>query len=135
MNPLFAPIWLAGIVGPFALRDLARTRFLALAFVIITAIIVGTHGKDYYLAAAYPTAFALGAVTLERAVRNAAVRTVYLVLATAFAAIPLPTVVPSFAGPASGEHFTRYTRSRAVAQGVRPRAHPRQDVLALRDGL
>ena len=56
LNPLFAPIWIAGIMAPFAWRDLAAARFIALAFLVVAAIIIASHGKDYYLAARLPAA-------------------------------------------------------------------------------
>ncbi len=94
MNPLFAPLWLAGIAAPFAWRDLARARFLALAFVVATALTIATHGKDYYLAAAYPAVFALGGIAFERIVRNVIARVAYLAAAAALSAIALPTALP-----------------------------------------
>lgn len=99
MNPLFAPMWIAGIVAPFAWRDLAPARFIALAFLVIAAIIIATHGKDYYLAAAYPPLFALGAVAFERTVRGAAARTAYLTLAVAFSAVAAPLALPILPPP------------------------------------
>jgi 4-amino-4-deoxy-L-arabinose transferase-like glycosyltransferase len=94
MNPLFAPLWIAGIAAPFAWRDLARTRFVAIAFVVVAAIVVASHGKDYYLAAAYPPLFALGAVAFERVVRSAIARGVYLAAAVAVSAVVAPTALP-----------------------------------------
>ena len=100
MNPLFAPLWIAGIVAPFVWRDLAPARFIALAFLVVAAIIIASHGKDYYLAAAYPPLFALGAVAFERAVRRAAVRAAYLAAAVAFSAIAGPVALPILPPPA-----------------------------------
>jgi hypothetical protein len=64
MNPILAPLWIAGLIGPFLRADLKPFRFLAVAFLVSTAIIVASHGKDYYLVPAYPTVFALGAVAV-----------------------------------------------------------------------
>ncbi|MDB5026892.1 MAG: hypothetical protein JWO66_581 [Candidatus Eremiobacteraeota bacterium] len=94
MNPLFAPIWIAGIVAPFAWRDLAPLRFVAIAFVVAAAMVMASHGKDYYLAAAYPPLFALGAVAFERVVRNAIARAVYVAAAVAISAVAAPTILP-----------------------------------------
>jgi hypothetical protein len=94
MNPLFAPLWLAGIVAPFAWRDLARVRFLAIAFVAATVLTIATHGKDYYLAAAYPSMFVLGGIAFERVVRHAVARTAYLAVAAVSSALILPTALP-----------------------------------------
>jgi 4-amino-4-deoxy-L-arabinose transferase-like glycosyltransferase len=100
MNPLFAPIWIAGIAAPFIWRDLARARFVALAFLTVTAIVVATHGKDYYLAAAYPPLFALGAIAFERSIRRTAVRIAYLTAAVALSAIAAPLALPLLPPPA-----------------------------------
>ncbi len=62
MNPLLAPLWLTGVMAPFIDARLRDARFLAIAFATSTAIILFAHGKDYYLAPAYPAMFAAGAV-------------------------------------------------------------------------
>jgi 4-amino-4-deoxy-L-arabinose transferase-like glycosyltransferase len=66
LNPVLAPLWLAGIVTPFVRSDLRKVQFLAIAFLSAIGIILFSHGKDYYLAGAYPTLFAIGAVACER---------------------------------------------------------------------
>jgi len=66
LNPLLAPLWIAGLVGPLLSDRLKPFRFLAIAFAGAAAIDLLTHGKDYYLFAAYPTLFALGAVLCSR---------------------------------------------------------------------
>ena len=64
LNPLLAPLWLAGVVAPFLVSRLRSLRFLSIAFVGATAINIAAGGKDYYLFAAYPPMFAVGAVAL-----------------------------------------------------------------------
>ncbi len=93
-NPLFAPIWLSGLIAPFVRRDLAAVRFVAIAFSISAVTIVAEHGKDYYLAAAYPSILAIGGVALERVIRNARVRSAYLLAAVAVALIAAPLSLP-----------------------------------------
>ena len=66
LNLLLAPLWIAGIVAPFVSKRLASLRFLAIGFLVATVITIATHGKDYYLFAAYPTMFALGAIVCTR---------------------------------------------------------------------
>ena len=39
-NPLFAPIWIAGLIAPFAMRDLRQMRFVSIAYVVVAAIII-----------------------------------------------------------------------------------------------
>jgi hypothetical protein len=94
MNPLFAPIWIAGIAGPFTARTLRPARPFAIAFVAIYAIMIALHAKDYYLASAYPTAFAIGAVALEHAIGNVALRTTWVALGIALSLVAAPTALP-----------------------------------------
>jgi hypothetical protein len=92
MNPILAPLWIAGIVGPFVRAELKPFRFLPIAFVVAVATIVATHGKDYYLAPAYPSMFALGAVTISGL--NMLARRVWIGLALVTSAILAPVVLP-----------------------------------------
>jgi 4-amino-4-deoxy-L-arabinose transferase-like glycosyltransferase len=94
MNPIFAPLWLAGIAAPFVSRELAPLRFLSVGFLAVAALLIATQGKDYYLAAAYPPMFALGAVAFERAVRNAPARIAYIAAGVALAALVAPATLP-----------------------------------------
>jgi hypothetical protein len=66
MNPLLAPIWLAGLIAPFVDGRLTQLRCLSLAFIIVFATLLALHGKSYYLSPAYIAPFAVGAVALER---------------------------------------------------------------------
>ncbi|HXO17432.1 MAG TPA: glycosyltransferase family 39 protein, partial [Candidatus Dormibacteraeota bacterium] len=92
VNFLLAPLWLAGIVAPFAATRLARFRFLSIAFVATAFFILVTHGKSYYLAGAYPTMFALGAAACTALPR--AIVALWAVLAAANGALSLPLVLP-----------------------------------------
>jgi Dolichyl-phosphate-mannose-protein mannosyltransferase len=94
MNPLFAPLWLLGLIAPFAIRDLRAARFLPVAFMITAVAIVSSHGKDYYLAPAYPVLFAIGAVAAERLVRSLVLRFAYMALALAVSALIAPLALP-----------------------------------------
>jgi hypothetical protein len=67
VNPFLAPLWIAGLVAPFVRPELKQARFLAIAFLAAAAITFAAHGKDYYIAGAYPTLFAIGAVVAMRA--------------------------------------------------------------------
>ncbi|HEY4442514.1 MAG TPA: glycosyltransferase family 39 protein, partial [Candidatus Elarobacter sp.] len=93
-NPLFAPLWIAALIVPFVRHDLAVVRFLPIAYVVVTVLTIAGHGKDYYVAAAYPPLFAIGGVAFERLVRNATARAVYLGLAVVNAAVIAPMAVP-----------------------------------------
>ena len=97
LNVVLAPLWLAGVIAPFVRADLARVRFLAIAFVAASVLIVATHGKDYYLSGAYPTVFAVGAVACAGLVGW--LRALWLTLAVAQSALLAPVVLPILPPP------------------------------------
>lgn len=58
-------LWGSGLI--FTLTRAGRPyRFLSLTFLFLLALLLFTHGKNYYSAGIYPPLFALGAVALER---------------------------------------------------------------------
>ncbi len=103
-NLVLAPLWLSGIVGPFVSPALKPLRFLAIAFVGAAALDFATHGKDYYLFAAYPTMFAVGAVACADLSRRVA--SAWSIAAAIVFAILLPIVLPILDPPA----LARYLR-------------------------
>jgi 4-amino-4-deoxy-L-arabinose transferase-like glycosyltransferase len=65
MNPANLPVWLAGL-GWLLWSERGRPfRPLGWAFLVTLATFVLTKGKDYYLAPAFATLFAAGAVGIE----------------------------------------------------------------------
>lgn len=65
LNPVIAPIWLAGLAA-FAFWDrFADLRAFAIAYLLVLAAMIPLHAKPYYLSGAYPVLFAGGAVALE----------------------------------------------------------------------
>jgi hypothetical protein len=104
-NIVLAPLWLAGIVAPFVRTDLARFRFLAIAFVVAAATVFATHGKSYYVAGAYPSLFALGAAACSSLARPAVA--LLSALAIANAALSLPLVSPVLEPNALADYLAR----------------------------
>jgi hypothetical protein len=98
VNILLAPLWIAGVVAPFASKRFAPYRYLAIAFVAALALVFVTHGKSYYAAAFYPTALALGAAACTRLWRSLVA--VWAVLAAVNGALALPLVLPVLTPPA-----------------------------------
>ncbi len=66
-NLFAAPLWIAGLVAFF--RD-RRYRMLGWMYVVPFALFLIAKGRFYYLAAAYPMLFAMGAVVGERWVES-----------------------------------------------------------------
>jgi hypothetical protein len=62
-NLFAAPLWIAGLI--YFLRD-RRYRMLGWMYVIPLVLFFVGNGRGYYLAAAYPMLFAMGAVAGER---------------------------------------------------------------------
>jgi 4-amino-4-deoxy-L-arabinose transferase-like glycosyltransferase len=94
LNPLAAPLWIAGLVAPFLIAQLRPARFIAIAYVVTAVATIAGDGKDYYLAPAYPALLAIGAIALERAIRSNAVRIVYATAIIAVAALIAPLALP-----------------------------------------
>ena len=100
MNPLAAPIWLAGLYSLLFARDGARLRWYGIAYVVLSIVYLALGAKVYYLAPIYPVLFAAGAQLLEArlvAVRWATVAYSGLLLVAglviapeAFPLLPLP---------------------------------------------
>lgn len=65
LNPLAAPVWIAGLVAVAASRRWRLYRAFALQYVALIAVAIYFHGKDYYAASIYPPLFAIGAVAIE----------------------------------------------------------------------
>jgi len=72
MNPATAPVWVAGLVWLFATRTGRTYRIVGIAFVVVYALMIAMHGKDYYLAPAYVMMFAAGGLAMEWAWRRLA---------------------------------------------------------------
>lgn len=97
MNPALAPLWLAGLVAPFASARFRDLRFIPIACAVVFAIVRTGHGKDYYLAPLYPTLFVLGAVALVpllTATWRKLLAGVTVAAAVALSVIALPLTLP-----------------------------------------
>jgi 4-amino-4-deoxy-L-arabinose transferase-like glycosyltransferase len=105
MNLLLAPLWIAGIVGPFLRPGLKPLRFLSISFAGAALLDFLTGGKDYYLYAAYPTMFVLGALTC--AGLRPLLAGLWLALAAVLFAIGAPVVLPLLSPPALQRYMTR----------------------------
>jgi hypothetical protein len=61
MNPLSAPLWVAGLAYFFSRRG-ARFRAFGWAYLLLFVLFIAIQGKAYFLAPAYPPMYAGGAV-------------------------------------------------------------------------
>ena len=117
LNPLFFPVWLAGLVS-MAAGKLKSMRILAWINIILLLAMLVLKAKNYYLAPIYPMLFASGAVAIE----NWLVRRTFsknrlwpkasvLSLAGIIALITIPAMVPLL----SPEKLLAYQQSLGIA--------------------
>lgn len=67
MNPVTAPIWIAGLVWLLAAPAARPFRPLGIAYLAILVVFLATAAKPYYLAPYYPVLLAAGGVVVDRA--------------------------------------------------------------------
>ena len=92
MNPVLSLIWLAGLV--LLLRN-AALRWMAYGYLLLMAVMIATHGKDYYPAAVYPVLIAAGGCAIEQwTARAHALRPAIAIAATVFGLALIPMALP-----------------------------------------
>jgi len=97
IQPIVAPLWVAGVLAFLFWRPLQPYRFLGWAYLISLATFIVLHGKNYYLAPIYPILLAAGAVLFEHAVDRPSLRwakPVAIILILAGGAWLAPLVMP-----------------------------------------
>jgi hypothetical protein len=101
-GPLFGLFWIAGLI--WLLRR-PQLRFLSFGFVVLLLIMWGLHGRDYYMAGAYPYLFAASSIPIERRLAGkVAIEGPVLVALFASIAVQIPFIVPVLPLPA----YVRY---------------------------
>lgn len=108
VNPVLAPIWIAGLIW------LLRTRFRALgiAYLVLLATFIGLGGKNYYLAPVYPILFAAGGRAFEKLTRQHARWTRPLYVSAIL--ISTGVLLPMFAPILSPEKFIAYQKKLGI---------------------
>ena len=94
LNPVTAPVWMAGLAAFVAWRRFADLRWVAVAWALLVGAAAAAHGKAYYLAGAYPLLFAGGAVALETWLTVPALRGALAGLVVAGGAATAPLAMP-----------------------------------------
>jgi hypothetical protein len=120
MNPLTAPIWIAGLWFLLFARDGARLRWFGLTYVLLSLLYIALKAKVYYLAPIYPVLFAAGGIVVERALaprRTLAVAYAGLIALSGLAIAP--EAFPLLPLPA----FLSYERVFDV-RGIKMEKHP-----------
>jgi hypothetical protein len=117
MGAFAAPVWLAGLWACLRRPPFAVLRALPLAYVLLFAFFVASHGKDYYLSSIYPTLLAIGAVRIGEWLRSPALRIAAAAAVGLGGVIAAPLAMPILpertyiayaaklgVAPSSGEH-------------------------------
>ncbi len=94
---LFGPgaaVWIAGLAAVAFAPAWRLYRLFALQWVVLVAIEVALHGKDYYPSSLYPPLFAFGAAAIDTAVRAAWARGAFAALVLAGGLVVMPLALP-----------------------------------------
>ena len=124
-NPFAFPLWMAGLVWLFFSRAGGRYRVLGWAYVLTFAIIAGLHGKDYYLAPAYPMLFAAGSVAceswLEHRLRLQWLKPAFVLVLI----LPFLALLPIFAPVISVERYIGFQKAIHYTPPISEHSHAR----------
>lgn len=95
MEPLSAPLWIAGLVGLLFTSVGGRLRWYGVAYVLLSVLYLALGAKVYYLAPIYPVLFAAGGVLIaERLERVRWAPIAYAVLLLVFGVAIAPEAFP-----------------------------------------
>jgi 4-amino-4-deoxy-L-arabinose transferase-like glycosyltransferase len=133
MNPLLAPIWVAGL---WWLWRSARFRPLAWMYVVLLVLLAVIGGRSYYLAPMYLPLFAAGGVAAERWLARGTTRfraAAVPVAVVAAAVLVLPTALPVL--PVGVQRDLPITAINPVLADAIGWPELVRDVTAVRDGL
>jgi Dolichyl-phosphate-mannose-protein mannosyltransferase len=124
VNPFAFPLWVAGLGWLFFGREGRRYRVLGWAFVVTFGFFMSQHGKDYYIAPAYPMLFAAGSVVCEAWIartRRAWLKPVFVLVLLVPALALLPLIAPVL----SPESYLAFIRAIHFTPPVSEHSHAR----------
>ena len=124
VNPLTAPIWIAGLVAFLFWKPLRPYRLLGISYVVCYATFFVLHGKNYYLAPIYPMLLAAGAIVIESALDRPKLfwlKPVIVIVLVASGIHLLPITVPVY----SPDRFLAYTKTLPFKLPVMEHSHAR----------
>jgi hypothetical protein len=115
LNPVAAPIWIAGLWRLLVSRAGAPYRAYGLAYLVMLTVLLAMRAKVYYLGPAYPTLFGAGAVAVEAWLSRSGwswTKPAYAALVALVATLMAPTMAPIL----PPETYIRYTNALGIAQ-------------------
>jgi 4-amino-4-deoxy-L-arabinose transferase-like glycosyltransferase len=124
INPLTAPIWIAGLLALLFWARLRPYRVLGWSYVVCYIVFFALHGKNYYLAPIYPMLLAAGAVAIDVALTRPRItwlKPVIIILLVANGVYLAPTFVPIL----SPEGFVAYMHKLPFKLPVMEHSHAR----------
>jgi 4-amino-4-deoxy-L-arabinose transferase-like glycosyltransferase len=129
LDPIVAPIWLAGLFGLLFSKRLRPYRVLGWCYLVSYGVFFVLHGKSYYLAPIYPMLLGAGAVVIEAALHLREGSSPWLrwlkpgiaVIILASGAHLVPVTVPVL----SPERFLSYTKTLPFKLPVTEHSHAR----------
>ncbi len=129
LDPITAPIWLAGLFGLLFSRQLRPYRMLGWCYVVCYVVFDVLHGKSYYLAPIYPMLLAAGAIVIQAALdrpetgrpRLQWLKPAIAVILLASGAHLVPITVPVL----SPERFIAYAKTLPFKLPVTEHSHAR----------
>lgn len=125
IGPLAAPVWLAGLWACLYRPRASVLRAVPIAYVLLWAFFVTTHGKAYFLTSIYPILLAVGAARIEQWVASTGLRAAMLALVGLSGAVIAPFAMPLM----SEEAFIRYAAALGMGPSTGAAEHHKQGLL------
>jgi hypothetical protein len=110
MDPLTLPVWLGGVAWLLGAERARPYRFLGVTFVVVAVVVVAGKGKPYYLAPAFPLAYAAGGVAFEGWIESRVARVAAPFVLGVSGAVLAPLALPLLDPPA----FIRYVAALGI---------------------
>jgi len=124
VNPLTAPIWLAGLFALLFSARLRPYRVVGWCYLVCYAVFFVLHGKNYYLGPVYPMLLAAGAIALEAGISRPRLQWLKPAIAIVLLGCGL-YLAPAFVPVLSPNAFLSYTKSLPFKLPVMEHSHAR----------
>jgi 4-amino-4-deoxy-L-arabinose transferase-like glycosyltransferase len=122
IGPLAAPVWLAGLWACLRRPGAPVLRAFPVAYVLLFAFFVASHGKAYFLTSIYPILLAVGAARIEQWAASAVLRGAMLALVALSGAVIAPLAIPLL----PEESYIRYAAALGMGPSVSAAEHLKQ---------
>ncbi len=124
VNPLTAPIWLAGLFVLLFSARLKPYRVLGWCYLVCYTVFFVLHGKNYYLGPVYPMLLAAGATAVETGISQPRLQWLKPAIVIVLLACGL-YLAPAFVPVLSPEAFLSYAKSLPFKLPVMEHSHAR----------